>query len=142
MRDGRICKDKNEINAYTRGTLMETLGITYLDAEDGRLRATMPVVPSNMTPDGLLHGGASISLAESLASTASWLLIDQKTHYMVGLDLHASHVRPAHGGKVTGKCVPVNLGRSIHVWDVAISDEADKLVSSSRVTIAIRERSN
>lgn len=128
------------LNEMMRGTLMETLGIQYLEPEDGILRATMPVDGRTVQPAGLLHGGASAALAESLGSTASYLVIDERTHFCVGIEINANHLRAVSSGLVTGTCSGVHLGRTLHVWDIRIEDEQGRQVCVSRLTVAVRQK--
>ena len=122
---------------FTRGTLPDVLGIEFVALSKQRLVATMPVERRVHQPFGLLHGGASVVLAESLASIGGWLNIDQATQHAVGLEINANHLRPVRSGLVTGVATPIHIGRTTHVWDVRISDENDRLVCVSRCTIAI-----
>lgn len=127
-----------DINAKHANTIMEVLGIEFIEPEDGCLRARMPVDRRTHQPKGLLHGGASVVLAETLGSTASALLIDWDTQYCVGLEVNANHMRPVKSGHVIAKAIPVHLGRTTHIWDIRISNEAGKLVCISRLTMAVR----
>ncbi len=130
-----------QLNEMMRGTLMETLGIRYLEPEDGILRATMPVDARTLQPAGLLHGGASAALAESLGSAASYLIIDERTQFCVGIEINANHLRAVSAGLVTGTCSGIHLGKTLHVWDIRIEDEKNRLVCISRLTVAIRQKS-
>lgn len=113
------------------------IGIRLREIGDDFIVATMPVDDRTRMPMGLLHGGASCVLAESLASYAAYLCIDPEKQTIVGLEINANHIRSVSEGWVTGTCKPIHRGRSTHVWDIRISDENDKLVCVSRVTIAI-----
>jgi 1,4-dihydroxy-2-naphthoyl-CoA hydrolase len=117
-------------------TLMEHLGIQITAAEADYLEATMPVDHRTHQPFGLLHGGASVALAETLGSVGSFLRIPD-THAAVGLEINANHIRSMRSGTVTGRAEPVHLGRSTHIWQIHLTDEAGKLVCSSRMTVAI-----
>ncbi len=128
-----------QLNQLIKGTLMETLGICYLEPEDGVLRATMPVDHRTVQPAGLLHGGASAALAESLGSTASHLVIDER-HYCVGIEINANHLRAVSSGTVTGTCTGLHLGKSMHVWDIRIKDQLDRLICTSRLTVTVRPK--
>lgn len=123
-----------EMNA---GCAVSHLGIEFTDFGPDWLRARMPVDHRTKQPFGLLHGGASVLLAETLGSVASALCIDTKTHYCVGLDINANHVRAARDGYVIGEVHPIHVGRSTHVWEIRIADEAGKLVCISRLTMSI-----
>ena len=114
------------------------LGIEFLEATDEHVTARMPVDERTHQPFGILHGGASVVLAESLGSVASFLrLNDPTTQRAVGLEINANHIRSASSGWVYGKCTPIHLGRTTHVWDIRITDEQERLVCISRLTIAI-----
>ncbi len=114
------------------------LGIEFTDIGEGYLTARMPVDDRTRQPFGLLHGGASVVLAESLGSTASWLLLDDpNTQQAVGLEINANHLRAVRSGWVYGRVTPIHVGRTTHVWDIRITDEANKLVCISRLTVSI-----
>ncbi len=130
--------DAAMLNDMSKGTLMEALGIEFLGVEGDSLIAAMPVDERTRQPFGLLHGGASAALIETLGSTASHLCIDHETHYSVGLEVSATHLRPMRDGRVTGVAKPVHLGRSIHIWEVRVTEGNDKLVSIGKLTTAIR----
>ncbi|HEY0779322.1 MAG TPA: hotdog fold thioesterase [Gemmatirosa sp.] len=117
--------------------LAATLGITFVELTRERVVARMPVGPPVHQPFGLLHGGASVALAETVASVGAWLHIDQERQAAVGLEINANHVRGMREGVVTATATPAHVGRSTHVWDVRIVDEADRLVCVSRCTVAI-----
>ncbi|MEZ0609728.1 hotdog fold thioesterase [Fibrella sp. WM1] len=122
---------------FHQTSIVGHLGIEFLEATDTYLTARMPVDERTQQPFGILHGGASVVLAESLGSVASVLRIDTNTHRAVGLEINANHIRSVSSGWVYGKCTPIHLGRTTHVWDIRITDEADRLVCVSRLTIAI-----
>jgi 1,4-dihydroxy-2-naphthoyl-CoA hydrolase len=115
----------------------EHLGIDCTELGADFLKAKMPVDHRTKQPYGLLHGGASCVLAETLGSFASALVIDHSAFYCVGLEINANHVRSAKEGFVTGIASPLHLGNSTHVWDIRIYDEREKLVCVSRLTVAI-----
>ena len=115
------------------------LGIEVLEAGEDYLKARMPVDARTRQPAGVLHGGVSVVLAETLASWAATLVVDPAKYHCVGQEINANHVRAVASGWVYGVTRPLHLGRKSHVWDVRISDEADKLVCVSRVTMAILE---
>ncbi len=123
------------LNARSRGTLMETLGIVFTELGDGYLRATMPVAPRTHQPYGLLHGGASVALAETLGSSAGALVAGGQA--VVGLEINANHLRAVRSGTVTGTTRPVHIGRSTQVWEIRIEDEAGQTVCISRITLAV-----
>lgn len=117
------------------------IGIEFTHIAKDKLVATMPVNENTIQPFGILHGGASVVLAESLCSMGGWFLLESDTQAAVGLEINANHIRSVQkGGKVTGTARPINIGRKIHVWECEIRDEQDKLVCISRCTLAIIER--
>jgi len=118
-------------------TMIEHLGIEFIELGDDFLRARMPVDHRTLQPAGLLHGGASVALAETLGSAASFLCVDQSQFTVVGVEVNANHVRSARAGWVTGTARPIHLGRSTHVWDIRIIDEEERLVCVSRLTMAV-----
>ena len=119
-------------------SIVKHLGIEFTEVGDGYLVARMPVDGRTHQPFGILHGGASVVLAESLGSTASWMLLDDPTNQRaVGLEINANHLRSVQNGWVYGRCTPIHTGRTTHVWDVRITDDRGKLVCISRLTVAI-----
>ena len=124
-------------NDYSKNTLMETLGIVYTDAAEGYLQATMPVTPRVHQPMGLLHGGATVALAETLGSIGAQLAVDQSKYACVGLEINANHIRSVKEGFVYGKVTPLHVGRSTQIWEIKITNEENKLVCVSRLTVAI-----
>jgi 1,4-dihydroxy-2-naphthoyl-CoA hydrolase len=129
--------DFARINGWSRGTMMETLDIRFIDAGDDWIRGTMPVDHRTQQPFGLLHGGASVVLAETLGSTAALLTLDVEKEVAVGLDINANHIRGPRSGLVTGTARAIHLGRTTQVWEIRIEDEAGKLVCLSRLTMAV-----
>jgi 1,4-dihydroxy-2-naphthoyl-CoA hydrolase len=123
-----------------KDTMSEYIGIEWCGLGDDFLEARMPVDHRTRQPYGLLHGGASLALAETLGSVASAMVIDHQEFYCVGLEINANHVRSAKEGFVTGIAKPVHIGRSTHVWDIKIYDERKKLVCVSRLTVAVLKR--
>src|SRR6476469_9022816 len=111
-----------ELNDLGKGNMGEYLDIRFLNITDDSLTASMPVDNRTRQPYGLLHGGASCVLAETLGSVASALVIDQEKYMAVGLEINANHLRAARSGIVTGICRPIHIGASTHVWDIRISD--------------------
>ncbi len=125
----------------SKNTLAEHLDIRYLEIGPDFLVADMPVDHRTKQPAGLLHGGASVALAETLGSVASvFVLPDIKAFMPVGLEINANHLRAQTDGRVVGKVTPVHLGRSTHVWDIKISGADGKLACISRLTVAIVAR--
>ncbi|MCM3588463.1 hotdog fold thioesterase [Mesobacillus maritimus] len=120
-------------------TLLETLGIEIIDVQKGKIVATMPVDGRTRQPFGLLHGGASVALAETVASMGAYELVDKQTQAVVGLEINANHVRSKREGVVTATGTVLHQGRKTMVWDIKITDEEGKLISISRCTIAVIE---
>jgi 1,4-dihydroxy-2-naphthoyl-CoA hydrolase len=118
-------------------TLLSTLGIEITEASKERVVGRMPVGPKVHQPFGLLHGGASVALAETVASTAGWMQVDQSKETVVGLEINANHLRAKRDGVVTAIATALHVGRKTHVWEVRITDEQDKLVCISRCTLAV-----
>jgi 1,4-dihydroxy-2-naphthoyl-CoA hydrolase len=116
------------------------LGIEFTAIGEDYLEARMPVDHRTTQPLGLLHGGASVALAETLGSVAATCCIDPTTHFVVGLEINANHIRSVREGYVTGKTTPIHIGEKTHVWEIRISNEAGELVCISRITIAILEK--
>ena len=129
--------DIEQINRSHLNTAVAQLGIEFTEVRTNSLAARMPVDMRTRQPAGLLHGGASVLLAETLASCAAWQTIDRSRHSAVGLDINANHVRGVREGWVVGTVTPVHLGRTTQIWEVRIVDEADRLVAVSRATISI-----
>lgn len=127
-----------QIKQLDTNTIANHLGIEYTEVGDDYIVARMPVDHRTRQPFGLLHGGASVVLAETLGSVASYLLLPDPTKQQaVGLDINANHIRGVKSGWVYGKVTPIHVGRSTHVWEIKITNEDGKLVCISRLTIAI-----
>ncbi len=118
-------------------TLVSTLGIEIIEQSKQRVVAKMPVTPTVHQPFGILHGGASVALAETVASMAGWLNVDNSKNTVVGLEINANHVRAKRDGIVTAVATPLHIGRKTHVWEIRITDEQDRLVCISRCTLAV-----
>lgn len=128
--------DLNELNRKSEGNLVAHLGIRFTEIGEDFLEAEMPVDDRTRQPFGLLHGGASVVLAETLGSMASWLAAeDGKT--VVGTDINATHHRAVYEGKVRGICKPLQLGRTQHCWEIAILDEQGKRCCTARLTTRV-----
>lgn len=121
-------------------TMCEHLGMIFTEIGDDSLTATMPVDHRTKQPAGLLHGGASVALAESLGSIASALCLSGEATMPVGIEINANHLKSATSGLVTGTCRPIRLGHSVHVWNIEIHNEAKELVCVSRLTVMIVPR--
>ena len=130
--------DKDKIlefcNAFSKNTLMETLQIQFIDAGEGFLVAKMPVNSSVHQPMGLLHGGASVALAESVGSAASHFFIDAKNQEVRGIEISANHLKSIRDGIVFGTATIIHKGKSIHLWEIKITDEAGNLISLCKLT--------
>lgn len=129
--------DIEALNARARGSMVENLGIVVTEAGDDWLRGTMPVDARTRQPYGLLHGGASVALAETLGSMAGGLCVDITREAVVGLEINANHLRAVREGTVTGTARALHVGRSTHVWEIRIENEAGKPVCISRITLAV-----
>jgi 1,4-dihydroxy-2-naphthoyl-CoA hydrolase len=116
------------------------LGIEFTAIEENSLTAKMPVDHRTHQPLGLLHGGASVALAETLGSMAAAFCVDLDTQYCVGLDINANHVKGVKSGYVIGKTTPIHIGKRTQVWEIKITNEQDELVCISRLTIAVIDR--
>ena len=133
----------DSLNAMAPQTMAGTLGIEFTAFGEDYLEARMPVDHRTRQPLGLLHGGASVALAETLGSVAASCCIDRNTSFCVGLEINANHLRSVREGYVRGRTRPVHIGKTTHVWEIRIVNEAtDDLVCVSRITLAILERRN
>ncbi len=121
----------------SKGTLSDLLGVEFVELTPQKVVARMPVTRKVHQPFGLLHGGANVALAESVASIGAFLNVAESGKAAVGLEINANHVRGKRDGVVTATATPLHLGRSTHVWDIRITDDAGKLVCVSRCTLAI-----
>lgn len=132
--------DLNELNVRGLGTAVEQLGIMITEIRDNALVATMPVDQRTRQPLGLLHGGASVLLAESLGSMAANYVVDHEKAYCVGMEINANHLKAVKSGLVTGVAMPIHLGRKSQVWEIKIHNEDDQLICISRLTMAVIEK--
>ncbi|NRT12542.1 PaaI family thioesterase [Flavobacterium sp. 14A] len=130
--------DKNKMiaycNTFSKNTLMETLQIEYIDAGEDFLVAKMPVTAAVHQPMGLLHGGASVALAESVGSAASHFFIDAETQEIRGIEIAANHLKSIRSGVVYGTARIIHKGRSLHLWEIKITDEEGNLISLCKLT--------
>tara|TARA_B100000678_G_C17733090_1_gene311395 strand:+ start:69 stop:488 length:420 start_codon:yes stop_codon:yes gene_type:complete len=124
----------------TKGTMVEHLGIKVTELGEDYVVGTMPVDNRTKQPFGILHGGASVALAETLASYGGYLTIDSEKYYVVGVEINANHLKVAKSGIVTGKCSPIKRGRSTQVWQTEITDESGDLICVSRITLMVLDR--
>ena len=121
-------------------TMGDYLGMEWTEVGPGYLKMRMPVDERTRQPYGLLHGGASVALAETVGSVASHFVVDADKFICVGLEINANHLRGVKEGFVTATCTPIHIGASTHVWDKKIHDEREKLVCISRLTVAILKK--
>jgi len=128
------------VNAMNKNTILEVLDIKTTELGDDYIVATMPVDQRTHQPMGLLHGGASAVLIESLGSIGSSLIVDVKKENIVGLEINANHLRGVKSGLVTGKAQIIHCGRRTHVWQVNVTDEENKLVCTGRLTVMITQK--
>ena len=127
----------DDIKDFGKETMANYLDMQWVEIGGDFLKLSMPVNEKTKQPYGILHGGASCALAETVGSVASALVIDRDKFICVGLEINANHIRSTREGLVTGICTSLHLGRSTHVWDIKIYDENEKLVCVSRLTVAI-----
>mgnify|MGYP005813991587 CR=1 FL=1 len=128
------------INQMSQNTLVEHLGIELIELGKNYLIGKMPVDHRTHQPLGMLHGGASVALAETLGSIAATLTLDPQKQYCVGLDINANHVKAVRDGFVFGKTTPLHVGKKTQVWEIRITNEAGELVCISRITMAVLDR--
>jgi 1,4-dihydroxy-2-naphthoyl-CoA hydrolase len=126
-----------EINALNEGTLGEHMSITFTEIGDNHIKASMPVDNRTKQPFGLLHGGASVALAETMGSVASWCAINRELFIGVGIEINANHIKAVTGGIVTGICSPIHVAGKNHVWDIRIYNEQNELCCISRFTCSV-----
>ena len=129
-----------DFHSLEKDTMGTYIGIEWVELGNDFLKARMPVDHRTKQPYGLLHGGASCVLAETIGSIASAMVIDHSKFVCVGLEINANHVRSARNGYVIGVATPLHLGANTHVWDIKIHDEIEKLVCVSRLTVAVIPR--
>lgn len=127
----------NDLQHLGTDTMGDFLGIQFSEVGEDYLKATMPVDNRTKQPYGLLHGGASVTLAETLGSVGSAYIIDQEKFICVGLEINANHIRSVREGLVTGIATPIHIGSKTHVWDIRLYDQDQKLTCISRLTVAI-----
>lgn len=129
----------SEVGQLTPGNMAEYIGIRITEVGEDYLRGTMPVDHRTRQPAGILHGGASVALAETLGSIAAYMTVDRTKKTCVGLEINANHIRSVKEGEVTGTAKPLHIGSSTQVWSIEITDEKGRLVCVSRITIAVLE---
>jgi 1,4-dihydroxy-2-naphthoyl-CoA hydrolase len=128
-----------ELQRTSGGSMADHLDIRFTELGPDYLRGTMPVDARTVQPFGLLHGGASVVLAETLASVAANCCVDSPRFYCVGQEINANHIRSARNGRVTGTARPIHVGARSHVWDIRIEDEQGRLTCVSRLTMSVLE---
>ena len=129
-----------DIRSISKATMAEHIGIELTEIGEDYIKGRMPVDHRTQQPYGLLHGGASVALAETLGSIGSAYVIDHSKFICVGLEINANHIRGAKQGFVYGTATPLHLGNSTHVWEIKIHDEHEKLICVSRLTVAILKK--
>ncbi len=128
------------LNKLSPNTIAQQLGIEFTETGKDFIAGKMPVDHRTHQPMGLLHGGASVVLAETLGSVGSFLCVDQEKQYCVGLEINANHVKAVRGGYVFGKAVLLHAGKKTHIWDIRITNEREELVCISRLTVAVIDK--
>ncbi len=132
--------DISTLNELSRNTMAEHLNILFTEIGQNCLIATMPVGPNTHQPNGLLHGGASAALAETVGSVASTLIIDSEKQTCVGIEINCNHLRSKKTGIVKATAEPLHIGATTHIWDIKIRDEKEKLICVSRLTVAVLKK--
>ncbi|PZF71753.1 hotdog fold thioesterase [Taibaiella soli] len=132
--------ETDSLNLLRKGTMAEWMEISFSEVGDDYLKATMPVDDRTRQPYGLLHGGASAALAETIGSVASAACIDPEKQICVGIEINCNHIKGKKDGVVTATAKVLHLGATTHVWDIRITDEQDRLVCISRLTVAVLAR--
>ena len=130
----------DNINSASKNTLMETLNIKFLEVTADKVVASMPVNSTVHQPDGVLHGGASVALAETVGSFASALSINRETHMVRGIDISANHLKSIKEGFVTATAIPLHKGRTTHLWEIRIVDEDQNLISLCKLSTMVIQK--
>jgi len=133
-------KEYDVDDIVTKNTMVEHLGIKITELGEDYIVGTMPVDNRTKQPFGILHGGASVALAETLASYGGYLTIDPEKYHVVGVEINANHLKMAKEGNVTGKCTPIKRGQSTQVWQTEIKNDNGELVCISRITLMVLEK--
>jgi 1,4-dihydroxy-2-naphthoyl-CoA hydrolase len=128
------------LNSFSKNTMNELIGIRFIEVGENYLRASMPVDERTKQAYGLLHGGASAALAETVGSVASAMVINPEQFFCVGVEINANHLRSVRGGEVIATALPLHLGSSSHVWEIKIRDAQEKLVCASRLTVYVMKK--
>ncbi len=129
-----------QCNAECKGTLMETLSIEFVDVGDDYITARMPVTAKVHQPDGILHGGATLALAETVASLAAYVFVDRSKYTIRGLELNANHIKSVASGYVFATAKPIHKGRTTQLWEVKVKDENDNLISLAKMSSIALEK--
>ena len=132
--------DVEKLNRFSANTMNEILGIQITEIGENYLKGTMPVDKRTHQAYGILHGGASAALAETLGSIGSVIVVDPEKYICVGVEINANHIRSVRDGIVTGTALPLHLGASSHVWEIKITDKNEKLVCVSRLTVFVKAK--
>ena len=132
----------SELSKIVENTMVSHIGIEFIEINDNFLKAKMPVDKRTIQPAGILHGGASVALAETIGSVAAYLTIDPEKYNCVGLEINANHIKSITTGFVFGIGKPIHLGRSTQIWEIKITNEVGKLIAISRITLAVLSKSN
>jgi 1,4-dihydroxy-2-naphthoyl-CoA hydrolase len=132
--------DIEKLNQFAANTMNELIGIKFIEVGENYLKATMPVDNRTRQAYGILHGGASATLAETIGSVASIMVVDRDQFYCVGVEINANHLRSVKEGFVIATAIPLHLGLSSHVWDIKIIDRNEKLVCVSRLTVFVKKK--
>ena len=129
-----------DLNKTSKNNMLEHIGIEFTEIGSDNLKAKMPVDSRTKQPAGLLHGGASVTLAETLGSVGAYLCVDPQKYTSVGTEINANHLRSVTEGFVYGKAKPVHIGRKSQVWEIKIHDDRNKLICISRITLAVVDK--
>jgi 1,4-dihydroxy-2-naphthoyl-CoA hydrolase len=129
-----------KLNGLAANTMNELIGIKFIEVGENYLKATMPVDNRTRQAYGLLHGGASVTLAETVGSVGSVMVVDPEQFYCVGVEINANHIRSVREGFVTATAIPLHLGFSSHIWEIKIVDNYEKLVCASRITVYVKKK--
>lgn len=127
-------KNIDELNRYSKNSLLGHLSIEFIEIGEASISATMPVITETKQPLGYLHGGASLALAESVGSVASFLIVDTEKHNVFGLEINANHIKSKRDGVVTATAKAIHIGSRTHIWDIQVKDEKGALISIVRLT--------
>ena len=126
--------DLDQLNGFVKNTLLEHLSIKVSKISDDFIEATMPVTAKTHQPMGYLHGGATLALAESIGSLASFLIADPKKYHVFGLEINANHIKSKKDGELIARATPIHIGTRTHIWDIKVRDEKGDLISVVRLT--------